>query len=189
MFARFSPEARTVVVRAGDLTAAAGRRRIGTEFLLLALCEDTCTARALARQGVTAPAVRTAIGEALGTAPPHSDHELLAALGIDLDEIRRRVRALGGEDAELWRLCRSARWPLRVAMVGPARDLPFTGGGRKVLEVALWRRPRRARQPVRPEDLLHGILADRKSNAIRVLCHLRVDFPALIAALEQPAAA
>lgn len=180
MFDRFSPEARAVVVRASDHAAAAGRRRIGTEFLLLALCEGPGTGPALAGQGVDEPAVRAAISEALGTPRPPSDHELLASLGIDLAEVRRRARALG--DAELWRVRRSVRRPLRVAVVGPARDLPFTGGGRKVLEVALWRRPRRAGSPVGPDDLLQGILADRRSNAARILCHLRVDLRALVAA-------
>lgn len=176
MFARFSPSAREAVVRAGDLTAAAGRDRIGTEFLLLALCEDEQTGPALREHGVTAAAVQDAVAAALGRPRPHTDRELLATLGVDLDEIRRRARALGA--ARLWRVRRSPLWPLRVAVVGPARDLAFTGGGRKVLEVALWRRRRTAR-PVQPHDLLFGILCDRRSNAMRILCHLRLDFHAL----------
>lgn len=186
MFARFSPGAREVLVRAGDLAAAAGRDRIGTEFLLLALCEDTDMAPVLERHGVTSAAVQAAVAEALGRPRPHSDRELLATLGVDLDEIRRRARALGSD--RLWRVRRSPVWPLRVAVVGPARDLAFTGGGRKVLEVALWRR-RRSDRAAEPYDLLCGILCDRRSNAVRILCHLRLDLRALLVALHAQQAA
>ncbi|SEG67240.1 Clp amino terminal domain-containing protein, pathogenicity island component [Thermomonospora echinospora] len=186
MFRRFSPGAREVVIRAGDLAAAAGRDRIGTEFVLLALCEDAALAPTLERHGVIGPAAQHAIAAALSRPRPYSDRELLATLGIDLDEVRRRMRALG-ED-EPFEVRRSVLWPLRVAVVGPGRDLPFTGGGRKVLEVASWRARRRGRTPVEPADLLHGLLADGRSNAIRVLRHLRVDVRGLVSSLDRRAA-
>jgi ClpA/ClpB-like protein len=190
MFARFSPGAREVTVRAGDLAAAAGRDRIGTEFLLLALCEDPRAGAVLRAHGVTAPAVQAAVAGALGRPRPHTDRELLAVLGIDLDEVRRRAGQAGGLGAaRLWRVRRSRVWPLRVAVVGPGRDLAFTGGARKVLEVALWRRRRRSARLAGPADLLHGILCDRRSNAARIMSHLRVNGHALLVAMDDAATA
>ncbi|RAY14140.1 hypothetical protein DPM19_17880 [Actinomadura craniellae] len=189
MFGRFSPAARSAVLRAADLAATAARPRIGTEFLLLALCEDAHVRPALHRQGVTRARVQAAITEALGAPRPYEEGELLAALGIDLAEVRRRARAVAPGPGRAWELRRSPLWPLRVAVTGPGRDLPFTGGGRKVLEVALWRGRRDGRVPAGPGDLLHGILADSHSNAARVLRHLGARPCALVAALEHPDAA
>ena len=115
----------------------------------------------LERLGITAAAVRAQIDQQHGGAPP-GDRELLASLGIDLDEVRRRARlatSTSPDDPDLWQLCRSRVHPLRVALVGPASHLQLDGRSRKVIEVAMhYARQRHA--PVTGEDLLVGLLAD-----------------------------
>jgi Clp amino terminal domain, pathogenicity island component len=176
MFAAFTPAARAAVVRSGRLAADAGRGALGTDFLLLGLTEVHGFDPSLERLGITAAAVRNQIDQRHGGAPP-GDRELLASLGIDLDEVRRRAglaTATSPDDPGLWRLCRSHLRPLRVELVGPGRHLPLDGRSRKVIEVAMhYARRRRAR--VAGEDLLVGLLADGSNESVRILCRLRVD--------------
>jgi hypothetical protein len=105
--------------------------------------------------GITAAAVRAQIDKQHGGAPP-GDRELLASLGIDLDEVRRRAgfaTSTSPDDPNLWQLCRSRVHPLRVALVGPASHLQLDGRSRKVIEVAMhYARQRHAL--VSGEDLL-----------------------------------
>lgn len=90
MFAAFTPPAHQAVVRSGRLAADAGRRLLSTDFLLLGLTEVHDLDPPLERLGITAAAVRAHIDQQHGGAPP-GDRELLASLGIDLDEVRRRA--------------------------------------------------------------------------------------------------
>jgi hypothetical protein len=53
--------------------------------------------------------------------------ELLAALGIDLDEVRRRARSSAVDDPAQWELRRSRLRPLRVSLVGPGGVVPLDG--------------------------------------------------------------
>ncbi len=77
---------------------------VGTEHLLLALAEDreSASAQALARHGLPADRIRAEILALVGTCeepPERLDSEALAAIGIDLDEVRRRVEQTFGPDA------------------------------------------------------------------------------------------
>jgi Clp amino terminal domain, pathogenicity island component len=176
MFASFTPSARQAVVRSGLTAADAGRDVLGTDFLLLGLIEVDGFDPPLERLSVTAAGVRAEIERRHGTAPPR-DRELLATLGIDLDEVRRRTAAATStspDDPRLWRLSRSRVRPLRVELAGPARLLQLDGRGRKAIEVALYY-ARRRHAPVTCEDLLVGLLADGSNESVRILCRLRVD--------------
>ena len=109
-------------IRAGMLASDYGRGRLSTEFFLLALAEDQPLSRPV-DLGITAAAIRAEI-----KARTHArrDRELLAALGIDLDEIRRRVLDATStrlDDPSLWRLRRSRVRPLRVTLSGPAAEI------------------------------------------------------------------
>lgn len=171
MFATFSPPAREAVVRAALLASDAGRGVLGTDFLLLGLAEVGGLELALEPLGVTAAAVRAEISSRLG------DRELLAAIGIDLDEVRRRAASATStrlDDPGLWRMSRSRLQPLRVELLGPAHRLPLSGRGRKVIEVAMhYARRRHAR--VAGEDLLIGLLADGSNESVRILHRLGID--------------
>jgi len=164
--AAFSPQAREVIIRAGMTAVGCGQRRLGDGFLLLALAEGEPLARPV-ELGVAASRIRAAIE---ARSPRRRDRELLATLGIDLDEVRRRaVAATGVDDPARWRLRRSPVRPLRVTLSGPATEIVFDEGGRKVIEVARWASRRGHRALAEREDLLWGLLADGRSESARIL--------------------
>jgi Clp amino terminal domain, pathogenicity island component len=162
----FAPSARQAVVRAGMTAADCGQPRLNDKFLLLALAEGEPLAHPV-HLGVTAASIRAAIE---ARAPRRRDRELLATLGIDLDEVRRRAfSATRPDDPARWRLRRSPVRPLRVTLSGPAAEIVLDEGGRKVIEVARWVSRRGHRRMVEPEDLLWGVLADGSSESVRIL--------------------
>ncbi len=172
MLAVFAPQARLAVVRAGMTASDCGQRRLSDGFLLLALAEGQPLGQRqpLGRPvdlGVTAAAIRAAVE---ARAPRRRDRELLATLGIDLDEVRRRaLPATRLDDPALWRLRRSRVRPLRVTLSGPAAEIVLDEGGRKAIEVARWASHRGRRTLVEREDLLWGLLADASSESVRIL--------------------
>ena len=184
MLASFSPRAREVIIRAGMIAADCGQCRLGDGFLLLALAEGEPLARPV-ELGVTAPRIRAAIE---ARSPRRRDRELLATLGIDLDEVRSRVlgaTSMRLDDPALWRLRRSRVRPLRVTLTGPAAEITLNEGGRKVIEVARWVSRRSHRTQVTREDLLWGLLADASSESVRILRHGQVDIGRLWADLRR----
>ena len=99
MFERFTKEARAVVVLAQAEATALEADRIGVEHLLLGLAgEQGAAARVLDPLGLGHAALRAEL-EGTGDGV---DADALASIGIDLDEVRRRVEesfgpgALGG---------------------------------------------------------------------------------------------
>ena len=121
MFERFTQHAREVVVLAHEEARELGAEAIGTEHLLLAL------ARAAGGDG--GAACWTGSGSATPRCAPSSsragdglDAAALAAIGIDLDEVRRRIEATFGAGA----LARRRRG-----------RLPFAPKAKKALELAL----------------------------------------------------
>jgi hypothetical protein len=178
MLERFTPTARTTVIRAGMLAKEDGCGRLGTGFLLLALAEARPIGPGLPDLGVTTTEVRAEIDRRRDGPPRPPDGELLAALGIDLEQVRRRLSAATStrlDDPALWRLRRSRLRPLRVDLTGPATDLTLDEGGRKVIEVALWAARRAGRGLADRDDLLWGLLADGANESVRILHALEVD--------------
>jgi hypothetical protein len=177
MFARFTPQARRTTVRAGLLTLDEGRTTLDEDMLLLALAESW----PVAGFAVTPEAVRAKIEEHRATESRAGDRELLSTLGIDLDEIRRRI-PVQRDDPLAWRLRRSRVRPLSVVLVGPIGDLPLTGKAKKVVEVAMnWRG---SHAQVTEEDLLRGLLADGSNTSVSILRRLGVDLLALARSLN-----
>ena len=201
MLAKLTPPARRIVVRSGLLAMDAGRLVVGTDLLLLALAEadgdirdagagsgGTGLAGGLAARGVTADAVRGEIQRRRGGPGRRPDRELLALLGIDLDEVRRRVSEATSTDAgdpALWHLRRSRVRPLRLTLAGPAGSLLLDGPSRKVVEVAAWACRRGGRHLATAEDLLWGLLADGANESVRILRRLGVDLPRLWSDLKR----
>jgi ATP-dependent Clp protease ATP-binding subunit ClpA len=111
MFERFDERATRVLKTAFAEAADLGDDAIVTEHLLLALgTADNGTARLLAEAGVNPADLRRRLVAAAGRRPDvRRDHEaLLAILGIDLAEVRRRAEATFGADAIQW-----AAWRVR----------------------------------------------------------------------------
>jgi len=161
-----------------------GRDRLSTEFFLLALAEEQPLSRPV-ELGITAAVIRAEI-KARTTARP--DRELLATLGIDLDEVRRRVLDTTSsrlDDPSLWQLHRSRVRPLRITLIGPAAEIVLDESGRKVIEVAHWASRRRHRSLIDREDLLWGLLADASSESVRILRRGNVDLRRLWTDLQQ----
>lgn len=181
---RFAPPARRTVVRAAMLAADYGRDRLSTEFFLLALAEDQPLSKEV-NLGITAAMVRAEI-EARTAA--RQDRELLAGLGIDLDEVRRRMLDATStrlDDPSLWRLHRSRVRPLRLTLSGPAADIVLDQSGRKVIEVANWASRRGQRTLIDREDLLWALLADATSESVQILRRGNVDLRRLWTDLQQ----
>ena len=110
MFERFTRAARAVVVQAEQEAAAGGAREVDREHLLLALAADRPSGL-----DVDPDALREELGNGL-------DADALAAIGIDLDEVRRRVEASFGPGA------------LRGRSRG---HVHFARGAKKTLELSL----------------------------------------------------
>ena len=184
MLTRFAPRARRTVIRAGMLARDGGRDRLSDGFFLLALAEDP-SASSPVDLGISAATVRANIE---AWTPLRHDRELLATLGIDLDEVRRRVLNATStclDDPALWQLHRSRARPLRVTLTGPAAEIVLDESGRKVIEVARWASRRRRRTLTDREDLLWGLLADGSNESSRILRQCDVDLCRLWADLQR----
>ena len=172
--ATFAPPARRTVIRAGLLASEGGGSTLSDGYLLLALAESQAL-NSPVELGVTATMVRA---ELQAQVRLRHDRELLATLGIDLDEVRRRALDATStrlDDPARWRLRRSRVRPLRVTLTGPAAEITLNEGGRKAIEVAQWASRRGHRTLVAHEDLLWGLLADASSESVRILRRCQVD--------------
>ena len=154
------------VIRAGMAAADCGQPRLNDGFLLLALAEGEPLARPV-ELGVTASRIRAAIE---ARSPRRRDRELLATLGIDLDEVRRRaVVATRSDDpgpvaAAALPGPPAARHPQRPGHRDRARrGRPEGHRGRPVGQ------PPRPPDPGRTRGPALGLLADGSSESVRIL--------------------
>ena len=130
MFERFTNEARAAATNAGEEACALGHATIGAAHLLLGVAVGPGRAAAALRAaGATPDALRAALAEEVGVpAARRPDPEALRSLGIELDEVRRRVEDAFGPGA----LERTR------AAGGPQGSAPrFGPDGKKSLELAL----------------------------------------------------
>jgi ATP-dependent Clp protease ATP-binding subunit ClpA len=181
MFERFTERARNVVVHAQGEARDLGHGYIGTEHLLLGLLREPSgvARRALDRLGIERDAVRSDVVRLVGEGPPirleEQDAEALRSIGIDLEEVRRRLEEAFGTGAlERWdRVRRGWRRRGRCETVAGhvpfAGHIPFTPRAKKVLELSL----REARQLghgyIGTEHILLGLVREREGLAARIL--------------------
>ena len=104
MFERFTDKARQVVILAKGKATERGDGQIRPVHMLYGLAAaDGVAARVLTSLGVDAAAVEREIGRASGAPSARQeaadDAQALAAIGIDLDEIRRRIEESFGPGA------------------------------------------------------------------------------------------
>src|ERR1035441_5185714 len=107
MFERFTDKARTVVISARAEAAERGDQLRPVYMLYALTTGEAVPPRALAGLGLDAARVRRALDrppalgrllEGLGDEPDSGDAEALAAIGIDLGEIKRRIEDSFGPD-------------------------------------------------------------------------------------------
>jgi ATP-dependent Clp protease ATP-binding subunit ClpA len=164
MFDRFTDQAREVVVVAQEEAIAAGHPWLGTEHLLVAMLrgEEDVPAEALGSLGVTSENIRADLMDAVGTPDRPTagplDRRALETIGIDVEEIRRRLEDSFGpgalEGTKAWKEMRCLRLD------------PTT---KKVLQVALREAIRLGEKRVRPEHILLAIVRVQDCLAAQLL--------------------
>lgn len=148
MFERFTHEARDVVIQAQREARGLHHDWIGTEHVLLSLLSspDAPGVATLTRLGVTAQSGREAVVAVAGAGAGRlgdQDTEALKALGIDLDEVRRRAEEAFGEGALDKPLPTGGRRKYGLfgrrkpgTVPGPGH-IPFAPRAKKALELSL----------------------------------------------------
>ncbi len=155
MFERFTENARTVVVLAQQDARERGDSAIDTGHVLRALLAVPDNLALMVLEGYS---VRRADLEAdlAGRAPTPSaagsveDADALAALGIDLDEVRRRIEEAFGPGA-----LDRAREPKRRFLGG---HIPFAKESKKALELSLREALALRHNYIGTEHILLGLL-------------------------------
>ncbi|MCD2195453.1 ATPase [Actinomycetospora endophytica] len=181
MFERFTQPARAVVVLAQEHARMLGAEEVGSIHMLVGACEtDGPAATLLAAHGITGDDARTAARTA-GAASRLPDAEALADLGIDLDEIRRRVEETFGPGA-----LEGTRAAGRRARRRAWGHLRFTADAKKTLELALREAIRRGDGHVGTEHLLLGFLHPQTGAAGDLLRARGLTLAGVRAELEGP---
>ena len=160
MFERFTDEARRAVVVAQEEARELRADRVEPVHLLLALTRDPSRGgSALRAAGVDhdrlAPVV-AAVGDPL-------DPDALAALGVDLAQVRASAEAVFGAGA----LDRGRR--------SSGGHLPFADGSKRALEESLRAAVRRKERRLDSGHVLLGVLAVGDPTVGRVLARLGTD--------------
>jgi len=196
MFERFSTGARAVVVDAQEQARSLGHRYIGTEHLLLSLlANDDGTSALLRERGVTVDGTRSAVLQYVQRPPEGltpSDADALRAIGIDIDEVRRRLEENFGPDP----LARPPAEPQRRRFGlrrtrrsqepagSPRGHIPFSARAKKVLELSLREALRLKHRSISTEHILLGMLREGEGLAAMVLARGKVDLAELRRAVE-----
>jgi ATP-dependent Clp protease ATP-binding subunit ClpA len=195
MFERFTAQARAAVIGAQEQARALDHNHIGTEHLLLSLlAADDSTAELLRERGVTVAMARETIEHYVGRTPGRLspvDAEALRAIGIDLDEVRRRLEENFGPDPLSPQPEQPARrrFGLRRIRRGsspprPGAHIPFTPRSKKVLELSLREALRLKHRSIGTEHILLGLIREGEGLAALVLTKAKVDLADLRRAVE-----
>jgi ATP-dependent Clp protease ATP-binding subunit ClpA len=135
MLERFTDKARRAVVLAKEKASERGDDRIGPLHVLYALVTgDGVASKALAALGVDAAAVDRELGPVRqpGAQTGETDAEALKTIGIDLDEIKRKIEETFGQGA-LERMPLTRKGPLN--WTGPR--IPFGDEAKLTLGLSL----------------------------------------------------
>jgi ATP-dependent Clp protease ATP-binding subunit ClpA len=175
MFERFTEAAREAVVLAQVEARGLRHGYIGTEHLVLGILGQSGTpgGRALERLGITLDAFRSDLVREIGEGGSwEKDQEALRSIGIDVDEVRRRVEEAFGPGALERRVRRRRWWRRRCedSNLGPvAGHIPFTPRSKKVLELSLREAIRLGHTWIGTEHILLGIAREGECLAAHLL--------------------
>jgi Clp amino terminal domain, pathogenicity island component len=171
-----SAEVRRVVELAGEEASRVGHRYVGPEHLLLGLLRDGGggAARILRAEGVDLEAARAALGvltaRGVVPGPRPSDAELLGALGIELEAVRRDAEHAFGARALGWAIREATR--ARRRGVGRVARTPLEGPPMLATHALMLARERAealGRDAVGSELLLLGVLDDLTTRPPRCM--------------------
>ncbi len=161
MFERFTDAARQCVILAQEEARERHSDHIRSEHLLLGVSRvpHAPGAGLLSERGLTTSDIDTALRR--NSAP--ADREALAAVGIDLDEVRRRVEETFGpaalENTAAGQRKRKRRWG----------HIPFSADAKKVLELALREAKWLRHRTLGTEHVLLGMLHTQTGRARSIL--------------------
>ena len=181
MFERFTRPARAAVVLAQEHARTLGAEEVGSVHLLIGVCTtEGPGATLLARHGITGDQVREAARTA-GAAARLPDAEALAGLGIDLEEIRRRVEDTFGPGA-----LEGTRAAGRRGRRRTWGHLRFTRDAKKTLELAVREAVRRGDGHIGSEHLVLAFLHPHTGAAGDLLRARGLTLESVRAELEGP---
>jgi ATP-dependent Clp protease ATP-binding subunit ClpA len=147
MFERFTKAARAAVERAAEDAAALGAERVGPEHLLLGVAATD--GHVLEDLGLGYPVLRAELERTGGGL----DADALAAIGIDLGEVERRVEASFGAGA----------------LRGRGGRTRFAPKAKKALELSLREALALGDRGIGGEHVLLGVLRDPGERVRRLL--------------------
>jgi ATP-dependent Clp protease ATP-binding subunit ClpA len=175
VFERFTERARGAVVFAQEEARSLHHHHIDTEHLLLGLLRDRTSVgyEALDRLGIRLDDVRSEVVRLGRQGSPgtlgEEDAEALRVIGIDLDEVRRRIEATFGAGA-LESISSARRRRGRRKACGPSVGyIPFTPRAKKVLELALREAKALRHDYIGTEHILLGLVREREGLAAGML--------------------
>jgi ATP-dependent Clp protease ATP-binding subunit ClpA len=180
VFERFTTSARQVLVLAQREADRLGHHYIGTEHVLLGLLmeDEGVGGRALAAAGVTHESVAREVLRIVGAGQLH-DADALAAIGIDLDTVRRVIEESFGPGALERPPARRRRSWARKRCEGTAGHVPFTPRTKKVLELSLRQALVLGHDSIGTEHIVLGLLREGQGLAVQVLTGLGFDLAAI----------
>jgi ATP-dependent Clp protease ATP-binding subunit ClpA len=173
-----SIEVRRVVELAGEEASRLGHRYVGPEHLLLGMLRDgdSAAARVIQAEGVDLEAARAALGllvaRGVVPGPRPSDAELLGALGIKLEAVRRDAERAFGARALGWAIREATR--ARRRGVGRVARTPLQGPpllAAHALMLARERAEALGQEAVGSELLLLGVLDDVTTRPPRCMAN------------------
>lgn len=170
MFERFSQDARQAVTGAQEEARRLHHTHIGTEHLLLSLLatDDGSANEALRASGLEITDLRARVMRYIGSGEEGLDPEALAAIGIDLDQVRRATEASFGEGA----LAPKSRRR-------PSGHIPFSPRAKKVLELSLREALHLKHNHIGSGHVLLGLIREGDGLACRLLVDAGTDLEAL----------
>jgi ATP-dependent Clp protease ATP-binding subunit ClpA len=185
VFERLTTQARSVVTLAQQEARKLGRPNIGTQHVLLGILRipGTAGSRAFDALGIRERDVREDVRRLDRDRSAFSDQDAdaLRSVGIDLDEVRRRVEQTFGSGAlEAGASAAARSWTEHV---------PFTAGSKKALELALREAIHLGHRSIGTEHLLLGLVRDDTCSAARILAARGADRERVRAAVLREIAA
>jgi ATP-dependent Clp protease ATP-binding subunit ClpC len=166
MFEKFTVYAKRAIMLAEEESMALGQEFLGTEHLLLGMIgvPQSGASQVLGGHGVTLTRAREQTVEILRDAgvPTSTSTEALASIGIDIEEVRRRMDETFGPGR--------FRYPRPV----------YSPRARKMLEQTVQEAVALGQvETIDTEHMLLGMLPDTDSLGVRVLTALGLDTAAL----------